>query len=420
MKKKDFFLSLKEELKGKFLKLKSQMHNPQVNGSFQNYITNFFENSPAHIYFDPDRIRLEIKDPPLPDQDFTNRSPYYASQLQAASQQMAFFTEHVLEKLPFMLANEVIPTLKYPPRRNSDIIIKIEKSQTFFLLRFFIECSRTDLSYTEVNHYSLPHKKINKVLYKTLINNALSLDSHSKSEDKGNLDDKACADLILNHTPANILNTCPEQIFNSKIIIKVFDFEKGALFLLLGPSILNINCYQTSGTKLSLTEEFNLYFISDSCSWSLEYSSLDSARPATKQFKADLPHVLILQYSLINLSSWKDKLFALVIGLSVTCGFFIVLLIVISTLIMYYKYKYKPRVVKSNQGIIEMTISTPQNDLKNTFISGERIDNTSLTLELTPERELDHEITSSSNLQDINKPFFSSSQPARNVKPASH
>ena len=85
---------------------------------------------------------------------------------------------------------------------------------------------------------------------------------------------------------------------------------------------------------------------------------------------------------------------------------------------MYYKYKYKPRVVKSNQGIIEMTISTPQNDLKNTFISGERIDNTSLTLELTPERELDHEITSSSNIQDMHKPF--SSQPARNVKPASH
>ena len=187
------------------------------------------------------------------------------------------------------------------------------------------------------------------------------------------MDDKACADLILNHTPANILNTCPEQIFNSKIIIKVFDFEKGALFLLLGPSILNINCYQTSGTKLSLTEEFNLYFISDSCSWSLEYSSLDSARPATKQFKADLPHVLILQYSLINLSSWKDKLFALVIGLSITCGFFIVLLIVISTLIMYYKYKYKPRVVKSNQGIIEMTISTPQNDLKILLYQGREL-----------------------------------------------
>ena len=131
-----------------------------------------------------------------------------------------------------MLANEVIPTLKYPPRKDSDILIKIEKSQSFFLLRFFIECSRTDLSYTEVNHYSLPHKKINKVLYKTLINNKLSLDSQSKSEDKGNLADKACADLILNHTPADILNTCPEQVFNSEIILKFFDFEKGTLFLL--------------------------------------------------------------------------------------------------------------------------------------------------------------------------------------------
>ena len=68
-----------------------------------------------------------------------------------------------------------------------------------------------------------------------------------------------------------------------------------------------------------------------------------------------------------------------------------------------------------------MTISAPKNYLENTFISGEKVDNISLIQEVTPEREqVDESLIASSNLHEFHRPSSSSSQPFRNVKPASH
>ena len=105
----------------------------------------------------------------------------------------------------------------------------------------------------------------------------------------------------------------------------------------------------------SFKDQYNFVYISATCSWSLEYLSLDSSQPATEQFFHEQPFMWILSYSLMDETSWEEKMNFAIILLSVISSVSFIFLLGCFLTGLYFKKKYIPH-LHQEQGILEMSL----------------------------------------------------------------
>ena len=335
------------------------------NASLQDQLQHNFpsESSPTTITMTDDRLLIQVHDfhPALTSSSAPDVQ--HARRLQAAALQMDFFWTHILPLLPNILAENIIPTLPYPIRNNSKILVHIQRSYSFFLIRFFFELKRTDLSFTNIQTFSCPYKEINKNLYAAHLSSEMIRFDFQDQDDKGTLEEQMCIKSILSKKASNVFPHCAVSNFVPKIIVPIFNLDSGALYLFPGSSTLKIDCFQNQANMLTFSKDFHILYISNTCSWSIQYESMNADVEATESYFDALPYQELLSITVPVFTSSESKVQVWLYVLSVVLTIIFLIILTTYLLISYYKYRYQPRLTTTSDGSVELSMR--QLDLPN-------------------------------------------------------
>ena len=328
------------------------------NASLQDQLLHNFPPAatPANITMTDDRLLIQVQDfhPALTSKASPNVR--HARRLQDAALQIDFFWTHILPLLPNILAENLIPSLPYPLREDSKVLVHIQQSYSFFLVRFFFEVQRTDLSFTNIQTFSCPFKEVNKNLYAAKLSSDMIKFDFLHQDDKGTLKEKECIKSILSKQASNVFPHCTETTFVPKIVVPIFALHGGSMFLFPGPSTLKIDCFQNQANLLTLSANFHVLYISNSCSWSIQHQSMKAEVEASRSSFDSTPYLEILSINIPVFSSSESKVQIWLYVLSVVLG--IVSLIIVTTylLVSYYKHRYQPRITATDNGSVEISL----------------------------------------------------------------
>ena len=313
-------------------------------------------SSPTTITMTDDRLLIRVQEshPAL----ISKASPdvRHARRLQDAALQMDFFWTHILPLLPNILAENLIPSLPYPLREDSKILVHIQRSYSFFLVRFFFEVQRTDLSYTNIQTFSCPFKQVDTVLYAAQLTSDMIKFDFQDQDDKGTLEEKECFKTVLSTQASNVFPQCAVTTFVPKIVVHIFSLRSGSLFLFPGQSTLKIDCFQNQANMLSFSKDFHILYISDTCSWSIQYENMKADIEASRSFFEQVPYKELLSIDVPIFSSSESKVQIWLYVLSAVLGFTFLIIVVTYVLVTYYKHKYQPRLTTTSNGSVEISL----------------------------------------------------------------
>ena len=328
------------------------------NATFQQTMQQQFPpiTSSTNITLSADRILLQLHEIQPAVTSTAVPDVRHARRLQMAAVHLDLFWTHVIPLLPDLVAESLIPTLPFPLKQGSKILVHIRRSYSFFLIRFFFEVQRTDLSFTSIQTFSCPFKKVDGHLFSAqMTNDLIKLDFNHKNEDQTLLQ-RQCADAILAKTPSNVLPYCPISTFLPKVAIPIFSMQQGSLYLFPGPSKIKVDCFRTKTDIILLSEDFHVFFISHSCSWSVSFGDLHGDFAATTSLVARVPYREILSIQVPVLNSHHKNVQVWLYVLSAVIAVILGIILTTYILISYYKYKYSPRLTLTESGSVEISM----------------------------------------------------------------
>ena len=351
--------NLAKKLKAKFYSIPSSQ-NINISQNFQNFLNDKFNVSPATVQVLNDRLVLHVKNYPAGILSLAQPSTKQAQLVGLAANQLKTVRDIVIPQLPNLLIQNIIPTLPYPLKPNSKILVKVDKSLSFYVWRFYFEVVRNDLSFTNISSFSLPYKKEQRSLLKAQINQQLLNMNLLAKDDKGTKNEKDCVNKVLSSVPSNLLGSCSSEQFVPNLITSAFTLSHGDIKLLLGPGTLHLDCHHKSAEVVTLTYEYNLFYISHSCSFNLEHDHLHAHVRASSQDLNLFSAPLILGFNVPHFMSTRQQIIHWLIVISTIVALLAFIAIVLTLLFFYYKMKFKPKIFTKPSGEVELTLLKKQ------------------------------------------------------------
>ena len=339
----DVLQKFARETKGKLLKPVSN-GNWSSSGVFQNFVNHKYKDSPVNVQFNSDRVIISLKDNPPQLSQYLTPDVSQAQMVERVGQDLRFVKERLFPVLPDLMLQEVLPALPYPIRDNSQVLVQVERSASFWRLTFIMECQRKELSYTDVSVSSLPHKEENGFFYHADVPRdhlAVTQAMPSSTLQHVNLKQKQCADLLLSDTAQDVLAACGAIQFDRRIVTNILTLPHGQLFLLEGPGKLAYQCVETTAVTMLLQYQYNLVYISLSCDFSLEHAGLVFEQSKTSQLVFPVPVFLILTYNTpqsVSTAEW-NTLWLSCISTAGGC-LFILLIVLFAKVLTFQKQRF--------------------------------------------------------------------------------
>ena len=348
---RNFIQQLKRETGGLLMRAPKQKKNKI---SFQEYISSRFASSPANFTVESDRLRIDMKynNPAL--RSLAEPSLPQAIELESTSRQLQYIEQHVLPFLPMALVQQIIGNLPFPLRPASDILIRVQSSGTFSVIRYFFELHRHDLSYTQIQTFALPFKQTDNKFYAFDIQNTTTMDITKYSN--GRLKDKRCLNSVLTNQPTDLGPVCPVTEYRPQIYRQIFSLTTGSILLFPGPSSISLICFQHPALQLSLQQQFNVLYISSSCSVSLVYHQVSTVIPATDTSSNPSHYQILLSIDVPIIASTTEKLFYWMVGLSTSIAIVFIIVVFIYLSMSFVKLRYKPKISINDDGLIDVSV----------------------------------------------------------------
>ena len=348
---KAFMKALKRETGGLLLRAPQSDH---TNMTFQEYISQRFSPSPANFTVESDRLVIGMQDRHSVLGSLADPNIEQAQQLGRVSRQLQYIEQNVLPWLPHALLHQIIRDLPYPLRPGSDILFQTKSSGTFSVIRYFLELHRHDLSYTEIHTFALPFKQVERRFYAFSIPNTTTLDITNDKQES--LQDKECINTVLTSAPANLAQVCPQTEYNPQIYRHIFTLETGIILIFPGPSLVALQCYKYPAMQISLPEQFNVLYLSNTCSASIIYQKVSFMRKGSSLEYDPTPYQILLSLTVPELASNHEKLYFWMIGLSSCISVLMVVVLFIYFSMSFVKLKYKPKISVNEDGFIDVSV----------------------------------------------------------------
>ena len=339
-KQRDILHNFAKEVQGSFMLDASVNQNWTSPVAYQKEVDFSLKDSPINIEFQNDGVNLQFKENQPQLQQYDTPDIQLAQVLEKTGGDLAFVKDQIFPEIPKMLLKHILPRLSFPIRENSQVLVEIEKSATFWRIKFLFECQRTDLDFTRVEVETLPHVEREETLYRAVV----PVDQLSVTQSPSpalhhdiTLQQSKCADLLLSHTPENILSECGEIKYQPKVITEIFTLDGGSLWLISGPAKMTHQCnHQTAVTEL-LSKQFNLLFVHTSCDFSISHKGINFQQARSSQLQSVAPVLHILSYNApiqVSEKEWRLLWLTLLTILAVSITFFLVGLSVKAALFM--------------------------------------------------------------------------------------
>ena len=129
---------------------------------------------------------------------------------------------------------------------------------------------------------------------------------------------------------------------------------------MLGPGTLHLDCHHKSAEVVSLKYEYNLFYISHSCSFRLEHDHLDAREEAQSKGFNHLSAHLILGINIPQVLSIRDQIIYWLIIVSTIVALLGLLAATFVMIFFYYKLKFKPQLITKPTGEVELTLLSKQ------------------------------------------------------------
>ena len=355
---KNFIRKIKQEIGGSFMRAPQSLGNET---SFEQYISARFTASPARITVESDRVKIHMKDQNSALRSLADPSLEQAQKLASASRQLQYIEQNVLPYLPSILLHQVMAELPFPLRPDSQILARVQTSGTFSVVRYFFELHRQDLTYTQVQTFALPFKKVDKRFYSFSILNVTTVDITQQHQ--VGLKERRCIDAVLTNTASNLASVCPQMVYKPQVYRRVFYMIEGSILVFPGPSSLSLDCLTHPASKISLTAQFNVLYIANSCSTSIHYHETSAVLTATSSKPSHSPYQLLLSANIPELASTSEKIFYWMVGLSITVAVIFAVILFFYFSISVLKLKYKPHISVNEDGIVDVSIKNVQRKL---------------------------------------------------------
>ena len=347
-------------------KLKAKFYSPpvtlnqNVSENFQSFLDRKFSSTSTAIDVLNDRLVLNVKHYPAGILSFAQPSSQQAHLVDLASNQLQSLRDIVLPQLPQILINNIIPTLPYPLRQHSKVLVKVDQALSFYVLRFYFEVVRDDLSFTNISSFSLPYKKEKQTFFTAKVPQRLLNTNLISKYDKGTRAGKDCINKVLASVPSNLLTSCLSEQFTPNLISSAFTLSEGDIKLLLGPGTLHLDCHHKPAEVITMIFEYNLFYISHSCSFNLEHDHLDARIEATSQKFNPLSAHLILGLNIPQMLTTRQYMIHWLITISSVVAFLGIISIILTFMFFYYKIKFKPKILTKPSGEVELTLLSKQ------------------------------------------------------------
>ena len=411
---KDVLLQkLKTEVKGKFLTM------PQVaNVSLQSYLTEKFGSGSTNLHLLEDRINVSYDEP----MSLTSQAPpslQHAQDLERVSHDLRHIEKDILPQISQGLLQQLLKELPYTINKGSPILLKTTTAGTFQRHRFWIELFRHDLSFTNFQGRSLPFKAVNGHYTAYQVPNDTVLDI----EKDGNtpLMEKSCLTHLLTDTDVTTNDCCAMIEYKPTTKEHMFALMDGNIYSLHGPAILHLECFQHVATAVNLEYEFNVVFISHSCSASLDKEHKTSIVLATMAIFSAHPYQVLVQINVPKLASQYEKIYFWLILLSSATGGCALCFLIGYVMFYYIKLRYRPRFSVNADGIIDISVNNVHPSLPTSGLSSQLTVNQEVELSDHPSAKKKHEEEVFFETADIvSLPLETLHSSVRKQKPASH
>ena len=342
---------LQTEIKGKLLSIPAS----RINGSsFKGYLENNFNSGPLSVQLLDDRLSVLYEEQSSALSSFEPPSLAHAKKLYSVSYDLQFVEKELLPNLSSALLHQLIASLPYPLNPGSPILLKTTTAGTFERHRFWLELYRDDLSYTHFQAKSLPFHNINGAYTSYGVPNSTILDI-SKQQDEP-LQSQACLNHLLADRTTLTSGICPAQVYKAKELDVLFDMEHGRVYNFHGPATLHLECFQHVSSALTLDFEFNVIYLSNSCSASLDKKHQTSAVMASIAIYQENPYQVIVQVNVPKIASTFEKIYFWLIVLTVSSLFLICGFLLLYGIFYFVKLRYKPQLSVNSEGIIDISV----------------------------------------------------------------
>ena len=321
-KQKDILHNFGKEIQGSFLLDSNVNQNWSSPASWQRQVDFSLKDSPISMEFQNDGVNLQLRDEQPQLQKYDTPNIQLAQVLEKTGGDLAFVKDQIFPEIPKMLLSHVLPRLSFPIRENSQVLVEIEKAATFWRVKFFFECKRTDLDFTKVEVQTLPHVLRENTLYKAEVPvDQLSVTQNPSLHHDITLRQSKCADLLLSHTPEDILSSCGELPYQSKVVTEIFSLDEGSLWLISGPAKLTYQCSLKTAVTELLSKQFNVLFIHTSCDFSISNKGITFQQARSSQLQSIVPVLHILSYDApvqVSSAEWRLLWLSLITTIAVS------------------------------------------------------------------------------------------------------
>ena len=337
------------------------------NKTFQEAIDQHFSDSPADATLLHDKLVLSVKQIPAQVYGIASPDVDLAKVMERTAHKLEVFRDQIITSLPQVLLEKVLRSIPHPVRPGSQIIVNVQKSLSFYVFSYFIECEVDTFAFTNVSAFSMPYVREDKNYFSVHIpNHILGMDFLNTGwlATMASLQAEKCGQQALASEPTSLLPYCQKETFVPEVMVVAFSLNNGRIILFLGPSVLTLSCFQKASQIISLSYEFNLIYVNNACDFKIQHYHVTRLVKASQEKLVGIDFQLLLTLSVPQISSALSRnyywLLCVTIALSAVCS----LLCLISLLLLYCRYKYKPQLIISDDGAFECSLVTSQpNDI---------------------------------------------------------
>lgn len=349
------------------------------NVTYQQDIDEHFSASPADATLLHDRLVLSVKDSPQQLVQVSTPNVELATIMEQTAKKLEIFRDRVITSLPKLLLDKVLASLPHPVRPNSQIVMNVKKSLSFYVFSYYIECRVDTYTFTNVSAFPMPFIQEDKTYFTVRIpENSLSMnDGNSHWLDTfATLQAEECAQIALSSQPTNLLPFCQREKFVPQIMTVPFQMDHGIIILMLGPSVLTLSCVQKASQIITFSAPFNLIYVNNACDFKLTYYHVTKVMKASKDqiIGADYQHLLTL--SIPGSPSTSSRTYYWMLTITILVASILGALCIIALVVLYCRYKYRPKLVVTPDGTFECSLVNFESKLDNVSHEIPFIDNT--------------------------------------------
>ena len=365
------------------------------NASFQDFLDDHFSSSPSDATLLHDRLRLSVKNVPKAVYSMYSPDVTHAEAIRRTARKLEIFRDQVLTSLPELLLERVLHSIPHRVRKDSEIVVHVKKSLSFYVFTYYVECTVDTYSFTNITAFPMPYVQEGKDFYAAFIqDDILSIDFDSSHSLKTQQSEE-CAQVALSNVPSNLFPSCKRVLYVPKLLSQAFDLFHGQIVLILGPGVLQISCFQKASQVVTLADQFNLFYINYACGYNIKHENLNRFVRGKTKTLVGMDFLYLLGYNVPSAYSTTTKYFHWLIIISVGVAVVITALCSLIIILAYCKRRYQPQLTLTQDGAIECSLVNCEDSLnasqqltgKNPFVP-EETDTTLSKCEELPSKQL--------------------------------